>query len=107
MLRAAETAGYGWRGEAVGGASEQPTFCRKFPADPGLDHGRTDEYQIGGNQKLPGASLQKFVGCDTVVARALQQNSCSFKLAGRLTFAANDAPDIARPIESGHFGVNR
>ena len=56
----------------------------------------TNECEVDGHKKLNGALLKKFAsGGDSVTARALYQNACTFKLAGRLCMAANDVPDIA------------
>ena len=55
----------------------------------------TNECEVDGQKKLNGALLKKFAsGGDSITARALYQNACTFKLAGRLCMAANDAPDI-------------
>ena len=84
------------------------TFMVKHNADPDTskalgfllqcEHARlvfTNECEVDGQKKLNGALLKKFAsGGDSITARALYQNACTFKLAGRLCMAANDAPDI-------------
>jgi len=56
----------------------------------------TNECDVTGDKQLNGALIKKFSsGGDSITARALYQNACTFRLSGRLCMAANDMPDVA------------
>ena len=56
----------------------------------------TNECDVGGDKLINGALVKKLSsGGDSITARALYQNACTFRLSGRLCMAANDMPDVA------------
>ncbi|MDA8539193.1 hypothetical protein N9K47_00450, partial [bacterium] len=56
----------------------------------------TNECDVSGDKLINGALVKKLSsGGDSISARALYQNACTFKLSGRLCMAANDMPDVA------------
>jgi hypothetical protein len=56
----------------------------------------TNESPVKPGMLLDGSLVKKFAsGGDSITARALYAKACTFRLSGRLLFAANDLPDCA------------